>query len=649
MVQDLAGTLADTRIVDRGLFWLKGFPDRWRLYEVLWRDKGETERVTRETRAASAAAFDTAAARAQAPVVGRSRELEVVTQQLLATPSTGLRAVVLEGEAGIGKTRMLEATAELATNHEQQFWVLDVSADEELQGPFLLFRSLLSSPQMATVAREAVAGEQLDAALEAISGRSQRLEGLSPQEQMLRTFDEVATTILTLTRERPLLLMLDDLQWADDDSIQLIRYLVRTMGSAPVFILISLRPYSDSATGGASKLIADLDRMRVTEVLRLQRLTQRESGELLENLLGAPADDSTIESLHSRSEGVPFFLEELARAYREAEALQLIDGTWTMTKHSGPAVPSSIQTLVERRLAQLSPECRSRLADAAVLGRRFRLADLARVLTRVDGGAAEDWQVGEDLKNAIDLGLIVAERPGSSFDFSFSHDQIRTSLLASLPKQRRRDIHRAIAEQLSEAGGEETLSMLAHHALEAGDQALALSSGVRAAEKAMAMSAPEEAVRLIDLTLPAASEPENRVEMLRIKDDALAVMERSADRMANLAEMAALAAAVSSPGIDAEIRLRRASAARANEDFDLAIDLAQGVCLSAEATGDRGWSSPLVSSWDKRSPGARSERATCPRSKPTSTPPETPSGAPWASPANSGLAPRRRVPSASWR
>jgi predicted ATPase/class 3 adenylate cyclase len=588
VVQDLAGTLGETRIVDRGLFWLKGFPDRWRLFEVLWRDKGDTERVTRETRAASAAAFDTHSARAQGPVVGRARELELVTQQMLATPESGLRAIVLEGEAGIGKTRMLEAAAELAGEQENPFFVLEVAADEELRGPFLLFRSLLTSPQMAMVAREAVAMEQLDRAQEAISGRGQRMEGLSPQEQMLRTFDEVAATVLALTRERPLLLMLDDLQWADDDSIQLIRYLVRTMGSAPIFLLISLRPYSDSATGGASKLIADLDRMRVTQVLRLQRLTPRQSGELLQHLLGSPADESMVESLHSRSEGVPFFLEELARAYREAEAIQLIDGTWTMTKLSGPAVPSSIQTLVERRLAQLSDDCRSRLADAGVLGRRFRLADLARVLAHIDGGPTQtELQVGEDLRNAVDLGLIMAERPGADYDYSFSHDQIRASLLASLPRQRKRDIHQAIAEQLATEGGPESLSMLAHHALEAGDQTLAVDSGIRAAQTAMAMSAPEEAVRLIDLTLPAASEPEKRIEMLRLKDDALAVLERGVERMANLAEMTALSGAVSDPGLDAEVRLRRASAARANEDYDLAAELAEGVCTVAETSGNR--------------------------------------------------------------
>jgi class 3 adenylate cyclase len=586
VVQDLAGTLGDVRTADRGLFLLKGFPERWRLYEVVWRDKDADRRVTRETRAASAAAFDQTAGRAQGPVVGRVRELEVMSQQLQATPGTGLRAVVMEGEAGIGKTRMLEAAAEQAGQADHPFWVLEVSADEELRGPFLLFRSLLGSASMTAVAQEARALEQLDRAQEAISGRS-RQEALTPQEQMLRTFDEVASLFLTLTRERPILLMLDDLQWSDDDSIQLVRYLVRTMASAPILILISIRPYTDTATSGASKLIADLDRMRVTQVLRLQRLTRRQSGELLETLLGAPVDEATLDSMHSRSEGVPFFLEELARAYREAEALQLINGTWTMTKLSGPAVPSSIQSLVERRLAQLSPECRARLADAGVLGRRFRLSDMARVLSRVDNDPTlADWDHSEELRQGVDLGLIVPERAGSGFDFSFSHDQIRSSLLAAIPRQRKKAIHGAIAEHLAAEGGPESLSMLAYHAMEAGDSALAVSSGKDAARTAMVMSAPEEAVRLIDITLAAASEPQDRIDMLRIKDDALAVLDRGVDRMANLAEMTALTGAVPSPELEAEVKLRRASAARANEDYDLAADLARAVRDAAEASGD---------------------------------------------------------------
>ncbi|HEX5696826.1 MAG TPA: AAA family ATPase, partial [Acidimicrobiia bacterium] len=588
IVHDVAGTLGESRVVDRGLFWLKGFPERWRLFEVLWRDKdNETTRATREVRAASAAAFDLDAPRASAPVVGRARELSIIAEQL-ASPASGLRAVVVEGEAGIGKTRMLDATADLASGGETPYWVLDVSADEELRGPFLLFRSLLNSPRTSSVAQQAMALEQLDRAQEAVGGRSSRAEGLSPQEQVLRTFDEVASAFLALTRERPLALLFDDVQWADDDSIQLIRYLVRTLASGPIFLLISLRPYSDSASGGVGKLIADLDRMRVTQLLRLQRLSRLETGELLGNLLGAPVDEATVASFHARSEGVPFFVEELARAYREAEALQLIDGTWTMTKLSGPAVPSSIQSLIERRLAQLDEECRILLASAGVLGRRFGLGDLARVLARVGGEPEKpEWQLGEELQKAVDLGLIVEEPAGSRYDFSFSHDQIRASLLGSISRQRRRAIHGAIAESLAAEGGTENLSMLAHHALQAGDQAMAVATALQAARSALAVSAPEEAVRLIDATLPAASGPEDRIEMLRVKDDALQVLDRGMERLANLAEMTALTAAVPSPALDAEVRLRKASAARANQDFELAADLALGVCQGAETAGDR--------------------------------------------------------------
>jgi class 3 adenylate cyclase len=586
LVHDLAGTLNNARIVDRGLFWLKGFPERWRLFEILWREK-DSKRVTRETKAVSAAAFDVDTRRASAPVVGRSRELGIIADQL-ASIAGGLRAVVIEGEAGIGKTRMLDATADLAAGMETPYWVLDVAADEELRGPFLLFRSLLNSPRTSAIAQQAMALELLDRAQEAVGGSGARIEGLSPQEKMLRTFDEVTSAFLGLTRERPLALLFDDVQWADDDSIQLIRYLVRTLASGPIFLLISLRPHSDSVSGGAGKLIADLDRMRVTQVLRLQRLSRVQTGELLKSLLGAPVDDATVASFHARSEGVPFFAEELARAYREGEALQLIDGTWTMTKLSGPAVPSSIQSLIERRLAQLPEECRALLADAGVLGRRFRLGDLARTLARVQGEPERpEWQLGEALQKAIDLGLLLEEPSGSRYDFSFSHDQIRAALQSSISRQRKRAIHGAIAESMAADGGKDNLSMLAHHALQAGDQAMAVSTALEAARAAMSVSAPEEAVRLIDAALTAASKPEDRIEMLRVKDDALQVLDRGIERLANLAEMTALAAAFPSPAIDADVRLRRASAARANQDFDLAIELALGVCQVAVDLSDR--------------------------------------------------------------
>jgi class 3 adenylate cyclase/tetratricopeptide (TPR) repeat protein len=589
IVRELTGSHRDTRIVDRGLFWLKGFPERWRLFEVLWRAGDERQpRTTREVREASAAAFDLERDRSLMPLVGRAREQKAIAEALDAASSGGLRALVLEGEAGIGKTRMLEGAAETAAGLDDPYWSLYVSADEELSGPFLLFRSLLTSPRMFAIAKESMALEQLDRAQEAIAGRGSRSEGLSPQEQMLQTFDEVASAVLALTRERPVALLFDDLQWADEDSIQLIRYLVRTLGTGPIFLMITIRPYSDSVAGGANKLIADLDRMHVTQVMRLQRLTRLQTGELLEKQLGAPVDDSTLRSLHSRSEGVPFFIEEFVRAYREAEALQLIDGTWTLTRLSGPAVPSSVQSLIERRLAQLDQDCRELLADAGVLGRRFRLGDLAQVLAKVGGKPpAQEWRLAEELDKAVTLGLIIEEPDTTQYDFSFSHDQVRAALLDSISKQRRRAIHGAIAEVLASQDDGANLSILAYHSLKAGDDAKAIEIALRAARAAMGVAAPEESIRLIDATLSAASEPGDRIEMLRVKDDALAMLDRGMERLANLAEMTALTGAVASADLDSEVKLRRASASRGIEDFDVAEQLARQVLESAQGSGDK--------------------------------------------------------------
>lgn len=586
VVFDLAGSLGGIKVVDRGLFWLKGFPDRWRLYEVLWRAKDGAARTAPEVRDASARAFDPSTPRSEAPIVGRTRELKAIEEQLAATGS-GLRALVLQGEAGIGKTRMLEAAIDLAEAAETPYLTLDVSADEELRGPFLLFRSLLSSPRMAAMAREAMALEPVDRARDAIGGRSgDRDEGLSPQEKMLRIFDEVASAVAALTRDRPVALLFDDLQWADEDSVQLIRYLVRTLSSAPIFLLITVRPYSEMSSG-ADKLIADLDRMRVTQVLRLDRFNRAETGELLLNLLGAPVDDQTLQSLHARSEGVPFFIEELARAYREADALQLMDGTWTMTRLSGAAVPSSVQSLIERRLAQLSADPRALLTDAGVLGRRFRLADLAPVLARIKNEEQrQEWELAEGLDMAVQLGLLVEEQEDSGYDFSFSHDQIRASLLADLPRRRQQAIHGAIAEVLASREDGTDLSMLAYHSMKAGDSEKAVSCALDAARAALGRSAPEESIRIVDTTLPAASEPAERIAMLRVKDDALDVLDRGRDRIANLAEMTALTGAVASQELETEVKLRRASAARAIEDYEAAAEMSTGLRSTAAELGD---------------------------------------------------------------
>jgi class 3 adenylate cyclase/DNA-binding CsgD family transcriptional regulator len=588
IVRDLAGMLPKLRLADRGLFWLKGLPARWRLFEVLWRQRWERDETPSSRPVATEAGDDRALPRARGTLVGRATAQHAVAEEIAAVGAAGLRAVILEGEAGIGKTRVIEAAAELASLYDPPFCVLSVAADEELRGPFLLFRTLLGDPRVSRIAEQAMVLEPLDRAQAALSGSGAfRDEGLAPQEQTLRLFDDVANAFAALARERPLALLIDDIQWADEESIRLIRYLVRTLASVPIFMLIATRPHSDRSTGGASNLIADMERMHLARRLRLDRFSRAETEALLESLLGAPVAATTLDSLHARAEGVPFFVEEFARAYREAKVLQLIDGTWTMTRLSGPTVPASVQSLIARRLAQPPDEARRLLADAAVLGRRFRLGDLSDVLGSVDNGRAPAvWDLEDLLQPAVESGIVTRLPEGSDYDYSFTHDQMRAALVDSTSRLRRRAIHGAIASGLASAEGRENLSTLAYHALHAGDEPLAVSCAIKAARAGLEAHAPEESLRTIDATLAAASEPGDRIAMLRVKDEALELLDRGQERMANLAEMGALTGALADPSVEMEVKLRRASAARMTGDFDLATDLARQVRDAAVSAGD---------------------------------------------------------------
>lgn len=591
-VKELAGYLPDVRIVDRGLTWLKGFPSRWRLFEVIWRERHEAKSGP-ETPARTGAAREKQLPRNAGPMVGRTAELNAIRTELQTAHAGALRAIAVEGEAGIGKTRLLEFACEVAESLEPPFSILRVAADEELRGPFFLFRTLFATPAIETFAERASATEALERARDAISGSASFLpEGLSPQEQMLRVFDEASQAIRSLARQRPVALLMDDLQWADVDSIRLIRYLVRTSEGIPLFMMFTLRPDVDASGGASTNLVADLERMHIAQRLGLRRFTRNETAELLHALLGGPVAPAAIDSLQARAEGVPFFVEEFGRAYREANVLQLIDGSWTMAQLTGPTVPVSVQSLIARRLAQSPSESRQVLADAAILGRRFRLADLSSVINSIEGEAeVSEWRLADLVEPAIDLG-IVSELPESSrYDYMFTHDQIQAALGESQSRQRKRRVHAAIADIMAaqqEEKGAGALSAMAYHALAAGDDKRGVMWAREAAGASLDARAPEESLRIIDMALKAATSREDRVALLRTKDDNLALLERGEERLANLAELEALTTAGDDPSAGMDVKLRRASARRALGDFEAAAETASQVRSAAAAAGERG-------------------------------------------------------------
>ena len=600
VVKDLAGPVKEFVFIDRGFSVLKGFPTRWRLYEVSWQQHLDVSPAEgQDTGPALASSVsegtrtigmpeETYVRAGLAPIVGREAERAMIMDELEAVTARALRVVSVEGEAGIGKTRLLEMAAQEALS--RGFGVVIVGADEELRGPFFLLRTLLVSTSMERLADETAARETLEQARDVLWGRQQIPGGLSPSEQMLRVYDMTTVALRSIASARPLALLFDDIQWADEDSLKLIRYLVRTSSPDPIFLMLAKRPEPGANVTPATTLLADLERMRLVRRLRLERFSRTQTQELLQQLLGGPVSPEATATLHERGEGVPFFMVEFTQAFREARLLQQIEGVWKISMGARSPVPASVQILIERRLAQLSDETRAVLADAAILGRRFRIGDLARVEAALEEGPARPGSGALEslLASALRLNLLSELPEGAVYDYSFTHDEIRGALRAAQTRQRRRTVHAAIVEILA-AGKEGTatnLSALAYHSLEAGDSQQGIRYSIEAARAAIQAHAPEEALRAIDAARPAAATPRDRAELLCARDDALAILGRGKERIASLAEMAALATALGDTALELEVTARRASAARLVGEYEQAADLAIQALEAAEQRHD---------------------------------------------------------------
>ncbi len=519
-------------------------------------------------------------------LVGRSSELATITKELKEAADR-LCALTLEGEPGVGKTRLLLAAAEMAAS--SGFTVVAVTADEEIRGPFLLAQSIFAAPALRDVIGGTPADEAVQRVIEAISGRSEPgLETLGADSKVLRAFDLAGMALGSVASQRPLALLIDDAQWADADTLRLLRYVVRADADRPIFLLLTIRPDEFATVTEAVNFVADMERMGLVHRMRPGRFSQLESGELARQVLGGSIDPASGAAIHSQSEGVPFIIEELVRTYREAGMIQQIDGAWTLGRNAAKLVPSAVRTLIARRSARLPAETRSILSDAAVLGRSFSLRDLREIRSRLDGATDAPGALADALAPATAAGLLLRHAEGAPADYTFTHEQVREFATSELSQARRRAVHRTIVDLLLEAG-EPTpaaLPLIAHHALAGGDAERAARLSIDAAHAALQANAPEEALRLVVQALPNVASSQDRRQLLVARDDAYASLRNAEDRLEGLAELAALAEAMGEPALELDVQLRRAAALRLAHDEEGAADLARRVQARAAQHDD---------------------------------------------------------------
>ncbi len=437
-------------------------------------------------------------------LIGREAHLAALDRALEQAQAGAGRTIVISGEAGIGKSRLL---AELTTHtHGQNMLVLRGACFETDRAlpyaPLLDLLHVLAAESPA--ARGEVAGGDIGELRALLPDPAAHLPNvlctpvIDPAAAQARCFAALVRLVGHLAEMRPLLVVVEDLHWSDETSLDFLLMLARRVVSLPILLLLTFR--SDDVNPELRHLLAQLDRERLAAEMRLAPLTRGEVDLMLGAIfdLQRPARAEFRDGIYTLTEGNPFFIEELLKSLTAAGEVFYADPWRDPVPLLGRHIPRTVQDAIQRRVGRLSAAAHELLVVAAVAGRRFDVSVLQAIL-----GCDEAGLVAR-IRELIAAQLVVEE---SADQFHFRHALTQQAVYGALLARERRTLHRAVAETLerwSSPDAEANVADLAHHFFEAGAWLKAQAYARRAGERALALYTPRAAVALFTRALEAA-------------------------------------------------------------------------------------------------------------------------------------------------
>ncbi len=436
-----------------------------------------------------------AQARAVGSLVGRARELTLLQQSLKAALSGGTAIGIIEGEPGVGKTRLLEEiTREAGRRGALTAWGRCLDGDEApSMWPWAQAIGTILDGLPSPAREQWLAGE-LGHLFEPCG--DDVLAARVPLDSgfRFRLFERVVAVIGQASSQGPVVLAIDDLQWADDTSLMLFGHLAARLPIGTV-VLGALRDRAPAPGSELSSLLAAVSRVPGHRRLRLGPLAQDDVAELIRRETGRDPGAGAARSIYTRTAGNPFFVRELSRLL--ADAGGLTDDAAAQT-----GVPATVRDVVLDRMSGLDEATRDLLQIAALIGRDVELG----LLVRVAGLDAESCLERLEVVTALGMIEFTLENP---FLFRFAHDVVRESVTATTPPSRARRLHLRVSDALDEtdSDGESIAERLAHHLWAAGplaDPARTAAALVRAGQRAAGKSAIDTAERQLRLAAHVA-------------------------------------------------------------------------------------------------------------------------------------------------
>jgi eukaryotic-like serine/threonine-protein kinase len=533
--------------------------------------------------------------------VGRERELEEMRALLEDALGGRGHLLLLTGEPGVGKTRTAEELATYAqVRGAQVHWGRCHEADgAPAYWPWSeAIRSYVRDADPVGLAwqlgREAADVAQIVPELREVLGEVEVLPELEPEQARFRLFDSVGTFLRGASESRPLVVVLDDLHWADEPSLLMLRFIARQIADSGLLLVGTYRDVELGRHHPLAETLSELAGIEHGRRIALRGLDAAGVARYIEMTAGSEPPPGLAERVRDQTAGNPFFVAEVVRLMASEGRLNQAAGSagWEL------AIPQGVREVVGRRLDQLSEHANEVLRFAAVCGRVFYLDVLDRVCDRPR----------QEILGVIDQAVgarLVTESQREPGRYSFAHALVRDTLYAEVPTSQRLQINRDIGEALEQIYADDLdsrASEVAHHFLEAaspGDTGRAVEYAQRAARQATDGLAHEEAASLYRKALDAlelerSPDPETRFDLLLALGDAQIRAGRLADARATLDTAALEARALGDSDRLARVALSTTLTSEAGVVDESQIALLEDA-LAAIGEGDSAIRSQLLS------------------------------------------------------